>query len=154
MYCECRVRRCVQLDSVYFKERNLFDFFLKRCSFLPAIRAVPILSQDWRRKGTLIKKSYLHIKFRNLVHVETLLLGCCMNTIFHISKVAFTILWIKIDYLYEVFLIFSQPAVYSKSSPSRIKYNEKPLLRKSSWSAIQRYSKMIPATYNIMKKTF
>ena len=40
--------------------------------------------------------SFSHITFKNLFYVETLLFGCCINTIFHMNKEVFQILWTKI----------------------------------------------------------
>ena len=53
------------------------------------------------------------------------------------NKEVFQILWTKFDYFYEVFLIFSQPAVYFEKSPSQMKIDEEHLfLRNSSWGAL------------------
>ena len=49
------------------------------------------------------------------------------NTIFHMNKVVFQILWTITWLLLWVFLIFSQPAVYFEKSPSQMKIDEENL---------------------------
>ena len=66
----------------------------------------------------------MHITLGKLVYVETLLFGCCINTIVHMNKVVFQILWALIRLFCEVFLIFSQLAVYLEKSPSQMKIDE------------------------------
>ena len=77
--------------TLYFKEMNLFEnvvFF-----FYQPAELFPCFSQLREEKEHLYQKSYLHITFRNVVYVETLLFAGCINTIFHMNKIVFQILW-------------------------------------------------------------
>ena len=70
----------------------------------------------------MVKRWYLHITFRNLIYVETLLFGCCINTIFYMNKDTGKRFYRQqFDYFYGVFLIFPQPAVNLETLPVRWK---------------------------------
>ena len=78
-------------------EMSTFDFFfLKRCSFLPASSAVPIILPVGRREGiplTIIISERYTYKPITIYCVETLLFVCCRNMIFHIKTAVFQVLW-------------------------------------------------------------
>ena len=66
-------------------EIEIFENFIfgKRCSFYHPAELFPSFSQLGEEKKHLFPIIiYLPIIFRNLVYLETLLFGCCINTIF------------------------------------------------------------------------
>ena len=122
------IERC--LYSVYFKEINLFENVIlgKKVLFFTSQLSCSHPLASLEKKRNTFSNNYLWIfHSETSVYVETLLFGCCINTIFHMNKAELQILWTVIRLSYEVFLLFSQPAVYFEKSPSHMKIDEEHL---------------------------
>ena len=123
--------------SVYFKEMRLFGNFIfwKRCSFFYQQAELFLsLSQLGEEKEQLFQSLYLHIAFRNLIYVEPLLFGCCINTTFYKNKVVFQILWTIIRlFLWGVAYNLQASCLFSNISRPDENW---PLLRITCWGAL------------------
>ena len=78
---------CQKINKTFWK-----FYFLKMVYFLPASWIALILKPAWRRKGTPFP-IIIYVYYIQKLYVEAFLLSCCINSIFHMSKVAFEILW-------------------------------------------------------------
>ena len=118
-------------------ERGLYSVHLSLFEGFMFFKKVFYFYQPaWRRKGTHFP-IFTSAHHTQKLYVETSLFGCCINTIFHMNKVVFMILWTTIRlFLWGVPSIFPASYLFWKISQPDNNWWGTPFLRHSSRGAL------------------